>query len=53
MIVGSISLRNNDNLYIAFNFMFYNMYNKVIGKNVIYLQEEYSEEYFGKCSVAL
>ena len=30
-----------------------NMDNKVIGKKVIYLQQEYPEEYFGKCSVAL
>ena len=30
-----------------------NMDNKVIGKKVIYLQQEYPEEYFGKCSIAL
>ena len=30
-----------------------NMDNKVIGKKVIYLQQEYPEEYFGKCSMAL
>lgn len=27
--------------------------NKVMGKNVICLQQEYPEEYFGKCSKAL
>ena len=30
-----------------------NMDNKVIGKKVIYLQQEYPEEYFGKCSKSL
>ena len=30
-----------------------NMDNKVIGKKVIYLQQEYPDEYFGKCSKAL
>ena len=30
-----------------------NMDNKVIGKKVIYLQQEYPEEYFGKCSITL
>ena len=29
------------------------MDNKVIGKKVIYLQQEYPEEYFGKCSKSL
>ena len=30
-----------------------NMDNKVIGKKVIYLQQEYPDEYFGKCSKSL
>ena len=30
-----------------------NMDNNVIGKKVIYLQQEYPEEYFGKCSKSL
>ena len=30
-----------------------NLDNKVIGKKVIYLQQEYPEEYFGKCSITL
>ena len=29
------------------------MDNKVIGKKVIYLQQEYPEEYFGKCNKSL
>ena len=30
-----------------------NMDNKVIGKKVIYLHQEYPDEYFGKCSKSL
>ena len=30
-----------------------NMDNKVIGKKVIYLQQEYPDKYFGKCNKSL